>query len=99
MLFLVVLTPRPERASVLARARRSFWPWIEKYRACGTCWQVYARAGRGAVAVADIDGHAELHKLLKGADTIPAHSDTYRLVDVQQARELLAWQTADAKKG
>jgi uncharacterized protein DUF3303 len=100
MLFLVVTTPRPERPSELARARLSFWLWIEKYRACGVCRHVYARAGRGAVAVVDVDGNEALHKLLnEWSDIIPAHFDTYPLVDVQQARELLASQTADAKKG
>ena len=100
MLFLVISTPRPERPSELARARQSFWPWIQKYQACGICRQVYARAGRGAVAVVDVDGNEALHKFLnKWADIIPAHFDTYPLVDVQQARELLGSQTADASKG
>jgi uncharacterized protein DUF3303 len=100
MLFLVVSTPRPERPSELARARLSFWPWIEKYRVRGGCRQVYARVGRGAVAVMDVDGNEAPHKLLnEWADIIPAHFDTYPLADVHQARELLASPTADTKKG
>jgi hypothetical protein len=100
MLFLVISTPRPERPSELAHARQSFWPWIENYQACGVCRQVYARTGRGAVAVVDVDGNEALHKFLnEWADIIPAHFDTYPLVDVQQARQLLASQTADAGKG
>ena len=100
MLFLVISTPRPERPSQLARARQSFWPWIQKYQARGVCRQVCVRAGRGAVAVVDVDGNEALHKFLnEWADIIPAHFDTYPLVDVQQARELLASQTADASEG
>ena len=100
MLFLVISTPRPERPSQLARARQSFWPWIQKYQACGVCRQVYARVGRGAVAVVDVDGNEALHKFLnEWADIIPAHFDTYPLVDVQQARELLGSQTTNAKGG
>jgi hypothetical protein len=100
MLFLVVSTPRPERPSELAGARQSFWPWLEKYRACGVCRHVYARTGRGAVAVLDVEGNEALHRILnEWADIIPAHFDTYPLVDVERARELLASQAAAASKG
>ena len=51
MLFLIVSTPRPERPSELAQTRQSYWPWIAKYQASGVCRHVYARVGRGAVAV------------------------------------------------
>lgn len=54
MLFLIVSTPRPERPSELAQTRQSFWPWIAGYQARGVCRHVYARAGRGAVAVFDV---------------------------------------------
>jgi len=100
MLFLVVSTPRPERPSELAHARQSFWPWMEKYQASGVCRHVYALAGRGAVAILDVDGNEALHQILnEWADIIPAHFDTYPLVDVQQVRELLASQAAAASKG
>jgi hypothetical protein len=59
MLFLVVSTPRPERPSDLAATRQSFWPWIAGYQARGICRHIYARAGRGAVAVLDA-----LHRIL-----------------------------------
>ena len=99
MLFLVVSTPRPERPSELASARQSFWPWIEKHQECGVCRQVYARAGRGAAAIVDVDGNEALHKFLnEWADIIPAHFDTYPLVDAQHARRLLTLQSADASK-
>jgi muconolactone delta-isomerase len=100
MLFLVVSTPRPERPSELARARQSFWPWMEKYQASGVCRHVYARAGRGAVAILDVEGNEVLHQILnEWADIIPAHFATYPLVEVQRARELLASQSAASKGG
>jgi hypothetical protein len=72
---------------------------MEKYRRSGVCRHVYARTGRGAVAVLDVDGNEALHRILnEWADIIPAHFDTYPLVDVERARELLASQAAAASK-
>ena len=98
MLFLVVSTPRPERPSELAQTRQSFWPWIGGYEARGICRHIYARAGRGAVAVLDVESNDQLHRILnEWADIIPAHFDTYPLIDAQAAQHMLAAQTA-AKK-
>ena len=95
MLFLVVSTPRPERPSEFARLRQSFWPWIAKHEASGVCRHIYARAGRGAVAVLDVESNAALHHILnEWADIIPAHFDTYPLLDVEAAKRLLAAQAA-----
>ena len=96
MLFLVVSTPRPERPSELAETRQSVWPWIAGYEARGACRHVYARAGRGAVAVLDVADHDALHKILnEWADIIPAHFDVYPLIDAQAANRALAAQVAD----
>lgn len=93
MLFLVVSTPRPERPSELAQTRQSFWPWIAQYEAQGICRQIYARAGRGAVAVLDVADNNALHQILnEWADIIPAHFDTYPLIDVEAAKRMLAIQ-------
>jgi muconolactone delta-isomerase len=64
MLFLVVSTPRPERPSDLVGRRQSFWPWIAAYQARGLCRHVYARAGRGAIAVLDVEDNDALHRIL-----------------------------------
>jgi muconolactone delta-isomerase len=78
MLFLVVSTPRPERPSELAKSRQSFWPWMARYEAQGVCRQVYARVGRGAVAILDVEDNDALHRILnEWADIIPAHFQTY----------------------
>jgi len=98
MLFLVVSTPRPERPSEVTKARQSYWPWIARYQAQGVCRHVYARAGRGAVAVFDVDGNDALHRILnEWADIIPAHFDVYPLLDAASANRALARQAA-AKK-
>ena len=95
MLFLVVSTPRPERPSELARTRQAFWPWMAKHEASGVCRHIYARAGRGAVAVLDVDSNEALHRLLnEWADIIPAHFDTYPLIGVDAAKRMLAAQVA-----
>jgi hypothetical protein len=98
MLYLVVSTPRPERPSELATTRQSFWPWMAKYEASGVCRHVYARAGRGAVAVLDVENNEALHRILnEWADIIPAHFDTYPLLDVEAAKRMLASQVAAEK--
>jgi len=95
MLFLVVSTPRPERPSEVANARQSFWPWMAGYEARGVCRHIYARAGRGAVAVLDVADNEALHKILnEWADIIPAHFDVYPLIDTQAVHRTLAAQVA-----
>ena len=96
MLFLVVSTPRPERPSDLATARQSFWPWMARYEASGVCRHVYARAGRGAVAVLDVADNEALHKILnEWADIIPAQFEVYPLLDAKAANRALAAQLAN----
>jgi muconolactone delta-isomerase len=95
MLFLVVSTPRPERPSDLATTRQSFWPWMADYEARGVCRHIYARAGRGAVAVLDVADNEMLHKILnEWADIIPAHFAVYPLIDAKAANQALAAQVA-----
>lgn len=95
MLFLVISTPRPERPSDMATARQGFWPWIAGYEAQGICRQIYPRVGRGAVAIFDVESNDILHRILnEWADMIPAHFDTYPLVDLAATKKLLAAQVA-----
>jgi muconolactone delta-isomerase len=95
VLVLVISTPRPERPSDLAARRQSFWPWIAKYEASGACRHVYARVGRGAIAVFDVESNEVLHQILnEWADIIPAHFDTYPLVDLEATKRMLAAQVA-----
>ena len=90
MLFLVISTPRPERPSAVARSRKKFWPWIATYTRSKKCRLVHARAGRGAVALFDVESNGELHTLLnEWADIIPAHFDLYPLVETSAALRYL----------
>jgi hypothetical protein len=95
MLFLVISTPRPERPSDLAATRQNFWPWLAQYQDKGICKHAYPRVGRGLVAVFDVDSNDTLHRILnEWADRIPAHFDTYPLVDVAATKQMLAAQVA-----
>ncbi len=95
MLFLVVSTPRPERPSDLAETRQTFWPWIAGYEDSGVCKQIHARVGRGAIAIFDVETNEALHRILnEWADIIPAHFETYPLVDVAATKIMLAEQAA-----
>lgn len=96
MLFLVISTPRPERPSEVAATRQTFWPWIAKYQADGVCRHIYARVGRGAVAVFDVPDNDTLHRILgEWSEIVPAQFDTYPLVDDRAAQALLAAQRKD----
>jgi muconolactone delta-isomerase len=93
MLFLVISTPRPERPSDVAATRQTFWPWIAKYQADGVCRHIYARVGRGAVAVFDVPSNEVLHRILgEWSELVPAQFDTYPLIDDAAAQALLAAQ-------
>jgi len=95
MLFLVVSTPRPERPLTVAPSRKKFWRWIDPMLKSKQCRFVYARAGRGAVALFDVKSNEELHALLnEWAEIIPAHFDVYPLIDPAAARRYLG-----ARKG
>jgi muconolactone delta-isomerase len=90
VLFLVISTPRPERPSSVARNRQNYWRWINPKLKSRQCHFVYARTGRGAVALFDVESNEELHALLNGwAEIIPAHFDIYPLIDPASARRYL----------
>jgi hypothetical protein len=97
MLYLVLSTPRPERPSDWATARQSFWPWIERHQSAGVCKHIDPRVGRGAVAVFDVPGNNDLHSLNEWADIIPAHFETFPLVDLEATKSLLAAQRSNVE--
>jgi hypothetical protein len=69
---------------------------MARYEAQGVCRQVYARVGRGAVAILDVEDNDALHRILnEWADIIPAHFQTYPLIDAAAAKRMLAAQVAD----
>jgi hypothetical protein len=51
--------------------------------------------GRGAIAVFDVAETNTLHRILnEWADIIPAHFETYPLLEAEAAKRMLAAQTA-----
>lgn len=90
MLFLVISNPRPERPSGATRNRKKFWAWLKPRQASKQCLMVYARPGRGAVAIFDVDSHEQLHELLNGwAELVPAQFDVHPLIDPAAAKRYL----------
>ena len=91
MLFLVISTPAPTRPSEVRESRRNFWPWIEDKLERGLARSVYPRAGRGVVAVFDVDSHETLHRLLnEWSDIVPAEFALYPLMEPESIVAFLA---------
>ncbi|MEO9189289.1 MAG: muconolactone Delta-isomerase family protein [Acetobacteraceae bacterium] len=91
MLFAVLSEPLPTRPSEAAANRRRYWEWARPLQEAGTMRHVWARAGRGALAVFEVDGNATLHRLLnEWAEIVPARFDVYPLLDPDAAQAFLA---------
>ena len=96
MLFLVISTPRPERPSEVAATRQKFWPWIGRYQADGVCRHIYARVGRGAVAVFEVPDNDALHRILsEWSELVPAQFEVHPLIEGAAAQALLAQQRGE----
>lgn len=90
MLFMVISTPRPDRPSVVTPSRQAYWEWLAPLQASGTCKGVWARTGRGAVALLDVPDNETLHRLMnEWAEIIPATFDVYPVIDPGPARDYL----------
>ena len=90
MLFLAISNPLPTRPSEVRERRKEYWPWAQDKLDRGLARFIYARTGRGAVAVFDVDSNETLHRLLtEWAEMIPAEFDVYPLIDPDAARSFL----------
>lgn len=95
MLFLVISTPRPERPTTLIDVRTRYWDWMRPLLDSKQSRFVYARTGRGAVALFDVDSNETLHRYInEWSDIVPAHFDIYPLLDENAAKAFLQQQTA-----
>ncbi|HET8997340.1 MAG TPA: DUF3303 family protein [Acetobacteraceae bacterium] len=95
MLFLVVSEPRPEPPSSVAASRQRFWTWAAPLQARGELRAIYAKVGRGAVALFDVPSNEVLHRRLnEWADIIPARFDVHALIDPDAAQAFLGEQRA-----
>ncbi len=91
MLFLVISTPAPTRPSAVVARRQEYWEWIRPLMEDGTVRHVWARVGRGAVALFDVDSNETLHRHMNAwSDIIPAEFAVYPLVDTAAAKAFLA---------
>lgn len=91
MLFAVLSEPVPTRPSEAAGQRRRYWDWARPLQDAGTLRHVWARTGRGALAILEVDGNETLHRLLnEWAEIIPARFDVHPLLDPKQAQAFLA---------
>ena len=98
MLFLIISTPRPDAPSSVAHLRKAFWVWLEEVRASGVMRHFYARTGRGAVAVVDVDSNNGLHRIMsEWSERIPTTLEVYPLVDDNAAKAYLDAHQAVAK--
>jgi muconolactone delta-isomerase len=91
MLFAVISEPRPEPPSQVAPSRQRYWSWVEPLIKAGTVRHIYARTGRGALAIFDVDSNETLHRLItEWSEIIPARFDIYPLIEAQAAQQFLA---------
>jgi len=91
MLFAVISDPLPGRPSEAVPSRKRYWEWLAPLQAAGTVRHIYARTGRGALAVLEVDSHETLHRLLnEWAEIIPAQFDVLPLIDPASARAFLS---------
>ena len=90
MLFLVISHPAAARPSEIAADRRKFWTWLAPLEASGAVRHCYPRAGRGAVALFDVDSNETLQRYLtEWAEIIPATFDVLPLVDRAYQQQLI----------
>ena len=90
MLFMVISTPRPEKPSVVTPSRQAYWEWLAPLQKKGMCKGVWARTGRGAIALLDVPDNETLHRLMnEWAEIIPATFEVYPVIDPGPAKAYL----------
>lgn len=84
MLYLIVTTPAPSRPSEVRSNRQRLWEWARPLMDSGVIRDraMYAKVGRGAMAVFDVASNEELHRLLsQWLEFVPAEVEVYPLMD------------------
>jgi muconolactone delta-isomerase len=100
MLFLVISTPRPEKPTTMIGSRQHYWDWINPLIAKGEVRSVYAKVGRGAVALFDVDSNETLHQYInEWLEIVPAHMEIHALIDVENAKKYLTHQLSGKAQG
>lgn len=81
MHFLAISTPLPGKPSEARQNQRAFWDWLDPLVKNGTAKDVYAKLGRGAVIIFDVDSHETMHKLLnQWTECVPASFEVIALI-------------------
>jgi muconolactone delta-isomerase len=90
MLFLVISNPEPVRPSTVVENRKRYWPWAQALLDSGKAQSFYARTGRGAVAIFDVESNETLHALLnEWSEIVPAEFQIYPLISPDSIRQFL----------
>ena len=90
MLFLVISNPEPVRPSTVVENRKRYWPWAQGLLDSGKAQSFYARTGRGAVAIFDVESNETLHALLnEWSEIVPAKFQIYPLISPDSIRQFL----------
>lgn len=90
MLYLVTSSPRPEAPSTVRARQLQFWNWFDGLIEHGTARHVYARLGRGLVAVMDVESPEDLHALLnQWAEYVPASFEVQTLLPREHQAQLV----------
>ena len=90
MLFLVISNPEPVRPSTVVENRKRYWPWAQSLLDSGKAQSFYARTGRGAVAIFDVESNETLHALLnEWSEIVPAEFQIYPLISPDSIRQFL----------
>ena len=90
MLFLVISNPEPVRPSTVVENRKRYWPWAQGLLDAGKAQSFYARTGRGAVAIFDVESNETLHALLnEWSEIVPAEFQIYPLISPDSIRQFL----------
>lgn len=89
MFFLVSSTPAPGKPSTMRESQRAWWDWLDPLVKNGTAKHVYAKLGRGAVIVFDVDSHETVHKLVnQWSECIPATFEVTPLIPADHQKNI-----------
>ena len=93
MLFLVISKPVPTSPSKVRSNRKKLWEWAEPLMHQGVIKDrtMYAKVGRGAVALFEVESIEELHRLLSHwIELIPAEFEIHPLMAQSATAEYLS---------
>ena len=93
MVYLVITTPLPGKPSEAQSDRQELWKWAAPLMDRGIIRDrcMYAKVGRGGMALFDVPSNEELHGYLsQWLEFVPAEMQVIPLMDSQAMRDYLA---------